>query len=65
MLYILKNTLRLEKISQRELSRLTGFREETISRVICERMRPSEELKRRVSEVLGMKSSDIFPERAM
>ena len=61
MVHPIKAALLLEQMSQRELARLTGYREETISRVLRGHDRPSEKMMRKLAAAVGMKVADLSP----
>lgn len=62
MLSTLKTALTLERLSQRSFARRVGIREETLSRVIHGRYRPSSDMKNRIAQVLGRPVKELFPE---
>ena len=57
----LKIALLVENLSQRELARRADYTEETLSRVLHGRHKPSPEMRARIAEVLGRPVRELFP----
>jgi transcriptional regulator with XRE-family HTH domain len=62
MLSTLKTALTLERLSQRSFARRVGIREETLSRVIHGRYRPSCDMKKKIAQGIGCPVQELFPE---
>jgi transcriptional regulator with XRE-family HTH domain len=56
----IKASLTIEGMTQRELARRTGYREETISRLLHDRYKPSEKMRSRIATVLGQPIKELF-----
>lgn len=58
----LKNALAVANLTQRELGRRIGLREESLSRFIHHTREISDSKKTRIAQELGMKREDLFEE---
>jgi transcriptional regulator with XRE-family HTH domain len=62
LLSTLKTALTLERLSQRSFAQRVGIREETLSRVIHGRYRPSYDMKKKIAGDLGRPVQELFAE---
>lgn len=53
--------MRFAHFTGRELARRAKVREETVSRILHGRMLPSDEMKKRLADALGLRVGDVFP----